>query len=59
MAGNDAGNHRVTPLQTGRVHLAFIGRPPGATLPHRCNSMETAEFAQRVAGVLESRVMEY
>jgi hypothetical protein len=26
------------------VHPAFIGRPPGATMPHRCNSMKTAEF---------------
>jgi hypothetical protein len=29
---------------TNIVHLAFIGSPLGATMPHRCNSMETAEF---------------
>jgi hypothetical protein len=41
----DAGKHQcLTPLQAGRIHRAFIGGPPGATMPHRCNSMETAEF---------------
>ena len=29
--------HDATPLQAGRVHPAFIGRPPGATMPHDCN----------------------
>lgn len=44
--------------QSECVHPAFIGRPPGAAMPHRCNSIGTAEFTRGAAGALKSRVTE-
>jgi hypothetical protein len=36
---------RRTRVTTILAFIPFISRPRGATMPHRCNSIETAEFA--------------
>ena len=42
---NDARSDEADP-----IHLAFINPLPGATMPHRCNSMETAELEWKRLG---------